>query len=149
MSRPARSWLRESSHFHVCISTFPALAPGDGRYRKRTAANVFHLHSIIVVGLLISYLPQHYRIISRRTSEGISPYFVLLGTTSATAGFANILTLPKSVQDVGCCKELETFECIAGVLGVVQLGVQWLCFTFMFVSCKSLSFVPDLALTFV
>lgn len=48
---------------------------------------------IILIGLLISYLPQHYRIISRRTSEGISPYFVLLGTTSATAGFANILTV--------------------------------------------------------
>jgi hypothetical protein len=87
--------------------------------------------SIIVVGLLISYLPQHYRIISRRTSEGISPYFVLLGTTSATAGFANILTQPQSIQDAGCCKELETFQCMAGVLGIVQLGMQWVCFAFM------------------
>ncbi|KAL1864211.1 hypothetical protein Daus18300_007808 [Diaporthe australafricana] len=88
---------------------------------------------IIVVGLLISYLPQHYRIISRGTSEGISPYFVLLGTTSATAGFANILTLPQSIQDAGCCRELETFQCVAGILGIVQLGVQWLCFAFIFV----------------
>ncbi|POS71974.1 hypothetical protein DHEL01_v209627 [Diaporthe helianthi] len=88
---------------------------------------------IIVVGLLISYLPQHYRIISRRTSEGISPYFVLLGTTSATAGFANILTQPQSIQDAGCCKELETFQCMAGVLGIVQLGMQWVCFAFIFV----------------
>lgn len=81
--------------------------------------------------MLISYMPQHYRIIARGTSEGISPYFVLLGTTSATAGFANILTLPKSIQDASCCKELETFECVAGVLGIVQLGVQWACFAFM------------------
>ncbi|KUI68774.1 hypothetical protein VM1G_03885 [Cytospora mali] len=88
---------------------------------------------IIVIGLLISYLPQHYRIISRGTSEGISPYFVLLGTTSATAGFTNILTLPRSIQDAGCCKELETFECVAGILGIVQLGVQWVCFAFIFV----------------
>lgn len=79
-------------------------------------------------------MPQHYRIISRGTSEGISPYFVLLGTTSATAGFTNILTLPKSIQDAGCCKELETFECVAGVLGIVQLGVQWVCFAFMSVA---------------
>lgn len=90
-------------------------------------------NSFILIGLLISYLPQHYRIISRGTSEGISPYFVLLGTTSATAGFANILTVPPSRAAIGCCKELETFECAAGLLGVAQLGMQWLCFALMYV----------------
>jgi uncharacterized protein with PQ loop repeat len=88
---------------------------------------------VIVVGMLISYLPQHFRIIKRRTSEGISPYFVLLGTTSGTSAFANILLLPKSRQDVACCSELETFHCVAGLLGIAQLGVQWICFAFIFV----------------
>ncbi|KAL2015690.1 hypothetical protein VTK56DRAFT_5025 [Thermocarpiscus australiensis] len=88
---------------------------------------------VIVIGMLISYLPQHVRIIQRGTSEGISPYFVLLGTTSATSAFANILLLPKSRQDVACCRELETFHCVAGLLGIAQLGVQWICFTFIFV----------------
>ncbi|EQK98050.1 hypothetical protein G6O67_000502 [Ophiocordyceps sinensis] len=88
---------------------------------------------LILLGLLISYLPQHYRIISRGTSEGISPYFVLLGTTSATAGFANILTVPPSRAAIGCCKEVGTFECAAGLLGVAQLGMQWLCFTLILV----------------
>ncbi|TPX14138.1 uncharacterized protein E0L32_000532 [Thyridium curvatum] len=91
------------------------------------------LSLIILIGLLISYLPQHYRIISRGTSEGISPYFVLLGVTSATSGFANILTLPQSRQDVGCCKELDTFHCMAGLLGIAQLGVQWICFSFILI----------------
>lgn len=88
---------------------------------------------VILIGLLISYLPQHYRIISRGTSEGISPYFVLLGTTSATAGFANILTVPPSREAIGCCRELGAFDCAAGLLGVAQLGVQWLCFTLILV----------------
>ncbi|KAK0744919.1 hypothetical protein B0T21DRAFT_95162 [Apiosordaria backusii] len=88
---------------------------------------------VIVIGMLISYLPQHFRIISRGTSEGISPYFILLGTTSATSAFANILLLPQSRQDVACCKELETLHCVAGLLGIAQLGVQWICFTFIFV----------------
>jgi hypothetical protein len=87
--------------------------------------------SLILVGLLISYLPQIIRIISRGTSEGISPYFILLGTTSATCGFANILLLKESRQDIGCCKELETFHCLAGLLGIAQLGVQLGCFWFM------------------
>ena len=89
--------------------------------------------SLILVGLLVSYLPQMFRIISRGTSEGISPYFILLGTTSAASGFANILLLPKSRQDVACCKELEAFQCAAGLLGIAQLGVQWICFTSMLV----------------
>ncbi|KID79286.1 PQ loop repeat protein, partial [Metarhizium brunneum ARSEF 3297] len=90
-------------------------------------------NSLILVGLLISYLPQHYRIISRGTAEGISPYFVLLGTTSATSGFANILTVPQSRAAIGCCKELEAFQCTAGLLGVAQLGTQWVCFTLILV----------------
>ncbi|KAK4448471.1 hypothetical protein QBC34DRAFT_407476 [Podospora aff. communis PSN243] len=87
----------------------------------------------IVIGMLISYLPQHVRIIKRGTSEGISPYFILLGTTSATSAFGNILLLPQSRRDVACCKELETFHCVAGLLGITQLGIQWICFTFIFV----------------
>jgi hypothetical protein len=58
---------------------------------------------------------------------------VLLGTTSATAGFANVLTTERSREAIGCCKELETFECLAGLLSVAQLGTQWLCFTLMLV----------------
>ncbi|GAB0136895.1 hypothetical protein EsDP_00005181 [Epichloe bromicola] len=88
---------------------------------------------LILVGLLISYLPQHYRIISRGTAEGISPYFVLLGTTSATSGFANILTVAKSREAIECCKELDTFQCAAGLLGVAQLGMQWVCFALILV----------------
>jgi PQ loop repeat len=79
----------------------------------------------------VSYLPQHYRIISRRSSFGLSPYFVLLGTTSGTCQFANILVLPRSRADVACCKEISGFACFAGLLGIAQVGVQWSCFTVM------------------
>lgn len=106
--------------------------------------NVSIRNSLILVGLLISYLPQHYRIISRGTAEGISPYFVMLGTTSATSGFANILTVPKSRAAIGCCKELEAFQCAAGLLGVAQLGTQWVCFTLMYVCNLSSVFLADI-----
>lgn len=85
----------------------------------------------ILLGILVSYLPQHYRIVARRSSEGISPYFVLLGTTSGTCAFANILTVPASRRDLACCKELNAFDCTAGLLGIAQVGVQWACFTVM------------------
>jgi hypothetical protein len=57
--------------------------------------------------------------------------FVLLGTVSGTASIANILTLPESTRDMGCCREIATFPCAAGLLGIAQIGVQWACFFFM------------------
>ncbi|PSN62003.1 PQ loop repeat protein-like protein [Corynespora cassiicola Philippines] len=101
---------RELSHpdlFNFCVSVF------------------------IVLGILVSYLPQHYKIISRRSSRGLSPLFVLLGSVSGTASITNILTLPESTRDMGCCKEIGTFPCAAALLGIVQIGVQWSCFFFI------------------
>jgi hypothetical protein len=92
---------------------------------------IAYVTSLIVIGILLSYLTQHYRIISRGSSEGISPYWVLLGVTSANAQFGNILTLPESRADVHCCTEVSPFECTAGLLGIAQIGTQWICFATM------------------
>ncbi|KAF2829328.1 PQ loop repeat protein-like protein [Ophiobolus disseminans] len=91
----------------------------------------FSVSVFIVVGILVSYLPQHYKIISRRSSRGLSPMFVLLGTVSGTASIANILTLPESTRDMACCSEIGRFPCAAALLGVAQIGVQWSCFFFI------------------
>ena len=92
----------------------------------------FAVSVFIVVGILVSYLPQHYKIIARRSSRGLSPLFVLLGTVSGTASIANILTLPQSTRDMACCRHIGTFPCAAALLGIVQIGVQWACFFFMY-----------------
>ena len=102
-----------------------------------TALSIF-----IVVGILLSYIPQHLRIISRRSSEGLSPYFVLLGITSSTFAIFNILTLPRSQQDIACCKEVSGFACVAGLLGIAQVAVQWSCFGLMYVF--SLHIIPHM-----
>jgi len=53
-------------------------------------------------GLIISYLPQHYRIIHAKSSEGFSPVFLLLGTTSAASTLFNMwfVTFWKITQPV-------------------------------------------------
>jgi hypothetical protein len=113
----------------------PAMDPYGAADRcealRHPASAQLVLSILIVVGLLVSYLPQHHRIVSRRTSEGISPWFVLLGTTSATAGFANVLTVAPSRADMACCREVGALECMAGLLGIVQLGMQWISFAVM------------------
>lgn len=90
------------------------------------------LAAVILVGILVSYLPQHLKIISRRTSEGLSPWWVLLGGLSSIAAIGNILVLPRSRRDIGCCKEVKGGECAAALLGVGQIGLQWACFMFMY-----------------
>jgi uncharacterized protein with PQ loop repeat len=84
---------------------------------------------IVTIGIFASYLPQHYRIISRRSSEGISPYFVLLGTVSATCAFGNILSMPDSRHAIACCSRNSGLSCFSGLLGIAQIGAQWFCFT--------------------
>ncbi|EXJ92340.1 hypothetical protein A1O3_00890 [Capronia epimyces CBS 606.96] len=95
----------------------------------RVSYTNFGLSLFILVGILVSYLPQHIRIIRLRSSFGLSPYFVLLGATSGTCAFANILVLPRSRADIACCRVVDQFACLAGLLGIAQVGVQWSCFT--------------------
>jgi len=91
----------------------------------------FILSVVILLGILISYLPQHYRIIARRSSEGLSPLFVLLGTTSSSFALFNILCLPTSQKDIACCSEISRFACLSALLGIAQVAVQQACFSLM------------------
>ncbi|GAB7343235.1 hypothetical protein MBLNU457_1294t1 [Dothideomycetes sp. NU457] len=101
---------------------------------------VLTLSIVLVLGILISYLPQHAKIVSNGTSAGLSPWWVMLGTLSSIAGITNIIVLPTSQHDMRCCKEISATECGAGLLGIVQVGVQWTCF--MIVMILFLAFFP-------
>jgi len=86
------------------------------------------LSLLIMIGIFVSYAPQHKRIISRHSSEGLSPWFVLLGTTSSTFSLFNIMSLPITQTDIGCCAVNSRWSCFAGLLGVGQVFAQWQCF---------------------
>ena len=94
----------------------------------------------LVVGILGSYLPQHFKIVTNGSSAGLSPWWVLLGTLSSIAGLTNIVVLPTSQHDMACCHEISGAACGAAMLGVVQVGVQWTCF--MAIMVLFLAFFP-------
>ncbi|KAG0053524.1 hypothetical protein BGZ83_000941 [Gryganskiella cystojenkinii] len=89
------------------------------------------LSLFILVGMVVSYLPQHLRIIMKGTSEGISPWFLLLGSISASSTFLNIVILQWRV--IMCCKVLNLGPCLESTLGIAQLGVQFVMFGLVFV----------------
>ncbi|RUS32389.1 hypothetical protein BC938DRAFT_475540 [Jimgerdemannia flammicorona] len=89
------------------------------------------LSIFLCVGLVVSYLPQHYRIIANKTSEGISAWFLLLGVISSTSSLLNIILLQWEI--IVCCQELSTGRCLESVIGVFQIGFQWTGFTIVFI----------------
>ncbi|KXT04714.1 hypothetical protein AC579_612 [Pseudocercospora musae] len=86
------------------------------------------LAAFLVGGILVSYLPQHIKILNRQSSHGLSPWWVVLGGLSSIAAMGNIVTLPTSRADMLCCRELAGGACAAALLGVAQIAVQWSCF---------------------
>lgn len=76
----------------------------------------------LALGIVVSYVPQHVRIVRRRSSEGISPWFLLLGTASGICAVCNILLLGKPVYS--CCRVVSGGECFAASLGIAQITLQ-------------------------
>ncbi|KAH7910535.1 hypothetical protein BJ138DRAFT_1152644 [Hygrophoropsis aurantiaca] len=89
------------------------------------------LSTFLICGLVISYIPQHRRIIKAGTSEGFSPWFLLLGSTSAAAGMLNMIALQWPV--IQCCNELSTGKCLEITAGVIQVALQWFLFSVILV----------------
>ncbi|OLL26331.1 hypothetical protein NEOLI_000887 [Neolecta irregularis DAH-3] len=89
------------------------------------------LSIIIVLGVILSYIPQHYRIILKKSSEGISPWFLLLGITSTSDALINILILQYPI--LKCCQELGPGKCFIATLGIAQIAMGFLMFTIIVV----------------
>ncbi|WOO84969.1 putative protein [Vanrija pseudolonga] len=89
------------------------------------------LSTALISGLIVSYLPQHFRIISTGTSEGLSPWFLLLGATSSASGMINLLIVQWPL--FRCCRVVSGGQCAESLLGFVQVFMQWLLFTIIFI----------------
>lgn len=90
------------------------------------------LGCFLLAGLAFSYLPQIVRFVRGKNSLGFSPWYLLLGVTAHNSGFFNVLSLQWGV--VRCCPELGTGLCLEGLLGVLQVGLQWLLGLVVYVS---------------
>ncbi|KAI0316036.1 hypothetical protein OF83DRAFT_1129072 [Amylostereum chailletii] len=85
----------------------------------------------LIVGLFISYAPQHLRIINKGSSEGFSPWFLLLGSTSAASGMLNMIIMQWGV--LKCCNVYSAGDCLETIGGVLQVAAQWFLFTIILV----------------
>ncbi|GMM28418.1 hypothetical protein DAMA08_011340 [Martiniozyma asiatica (nom. inval.)] len=76
----------------------------------------------MAISIGISYIPQHYKIISRGTSSGLSPTFLLCGSISAFAALINVwlMTMPAR----GCAANFSLLQILNSLMGLIQVGIQ-------------------------
>lgn len=89
---------------------------------------------VLAVGIFLSYVPQHVKIIKRRSSEGLSPTFLLLGSLSAFSASLNIyiVTIPAR----NCCYiQLTKLQCLNSLVGMIQIFFQSAGYILIFFLC--------------
>ncbi|KAI9218397.1 hypothetical protein BC828DRAFT_388792 [Blastocladiella britannica] len=77
---------------------------------------------VLLAGIIVSYVPQQLKIVLSRSSLGLSPYFLLLGSVATISTVANLLLLQFRV--VACCAVWSPLGCFENALGVVQVAAQ-------------------------
>ncbi|ORZ34806.1 hypothetical protein BCR44DRAFT_115801, partial [Catenaria anguillulae PL171] len=84
------------------------------------------LSTALLVGIVLSYVPQQLAILLGKSSEGLSPWFLLLGSIATISTVANVLLLQWHV--VQCCSVWSPLGCFENALGVIQLSSQAIMF---------------------
>ncbi|KAF9093237.1 hypothetical protein BGX29_010025 [Mortierella sp. GBA35] len=89
------------------------------------------LSIFVLIAIIVSYLPQYYRIFQKKSSDGLSLWFLILGSLSTTSSFFNIFVLQWGV--IRCCSVVGPGHCTESILGITQLGVQFVMFNLIFI----------------
>ena len=99
---------------------------------KGTSFTLF-LSLAVTFGTVASYLPQHYRIIQLKSSAGLSPLYMLLGGISSFSTVVNSLIL--HAPTFHCMGHVSLGCFLNGIIPLVQVTSQWLCFFLIVVLC--------------
>lgn len=94
----------------------PAEAP---RNPLKVALGVF-----LIGGIVVSFLPQHVKLVRLRSSEGLSPLFLLFAGIAGTSTLFNVWIL-QAQTSLRCCHVWSPAYCFENILGIVQVSVQW------------------------
>ncbi|KAL9603821.1 MAG: hypothetical protein Q9219_000930 [cf. Caloplaca sp. 3 TL-2023] len=97
-------------------------------YRLLCSVSLNLFISIITLAIILTYFPQFQRIITRNSSHGISPYYILLSTVFTTSALANSLLLRSANGDYDCCKrgDIHGSACFTALAATVQAALHFL-----------------------
>ncbi|WFD26670.1 hypothetical protein MNAN1_001655 [Malassezia nana] len=89
------------------------------------------LSVVVCVGVVLSYIPQVWRIISAKSPVGLSPWFLFLGTTSSWSATLNLVVLQWPL--IRCTFSPFDWGSMEHLMGVIQTGLQQAMFTLIFI----------------
>jgi uncharacterized protein with PQ loop repeat len=89
----------------------------------------FWLSFFVILGIVASYLPQHYKLLSEKSSEGLSAWYIFLGGISSFSSVANSTLL--NLKVFKCCQKIPVGNCISGLMRFFLIFFQWSCFFFI------------------
>ncbi|KAK5815108.1 hypothetical protein F5H01DRAFT_308932 [Linnemannia elongata] len=107
------------------------IATGTGGCTPRHNKPELTLSILVLISIIVSYLPQYYRIFQKKSSDGLSLWFLILGALSTTSSFFNIFILQWGV--IRCCSVIGPGPCTESILGITQLAVQFVMFNLIFI----------------
>lgn len=84
----------------------------------------FWLSIATIFGIVFSNLPFLYKIYKRKSSLGISPYFLILSVLASVCTTANIICLQSFLMT--CCRFQPAGTCFANILGILTVAAQLL-----------------------
>ena len=85
----------------------------------------------IITAILLTYLPQYYKIIQNKSTEGISYFFLLLGNISNFTNFFGSLLL--NYQIIDCCSYVSSGKCMNLLLPIYQMFTPWISIYVLFI----------------
>jgi len=88
----------------------------------------YALGSILIVGVIVSYIPQYIKILQNKSSKGISYLAVYLSNVSTASNTLNVVLERYNV--FACCGMFPfAYECISTLLPLIQISLGFLnCF---------------------
>jgi uncharacterized protein with PQ loop repeat len=89
------------------------------------------LGTLLLVGIIGSFVPQYIEFYKKKSNEGISSYFMFVSTLSTNASFVNAMIFYRDAFD-SCLGEnqmekINSSECYGEILGFLQILTLWLC----------------------
>ena len=86
--------------------------------------------TLLLVGIWLSFTPQYYRIVKKQSSEGLSPWYLFIGTAGTFASVSNALIF--YWPELENCSGYGTTRCYHEILGFCQLLTLWVSFYGLF-----------------
>uniref|UniRef100_A0A6B2LER3 Uncharacterized protein n=1 Tax=Arcella intermedia TaxID=1963864 RepID=A0A6B2LER3_9EUKA len=80
---------------------------------------------VLIVGTLISYIPQYVSIFKSKSSEGLS--FLMMGLGLASSLLTLLNTVMFYWEKLTCCSTLNFYQCLANNLVPEQLSISPIC----------------------